>query len=98
MKRRFLAAAAAGWIATPPAGATVVAADRMLDVATGRHVEHPAIFIDDGGRITSIADARTVRFTDQVKHIDLAGETLLPGLIDMPTHLGPADIGGYRFL
>ena len=38
------------------------------------------------------AGARTV------KHIDLSGKTLLPGLIDMHVHLGPADIGGYRFL
>ena len=47
----------------------------------------------------SIADARTVRWGADVKHIDLAGKTLLPGLIDMHVHLdGPADIGGYRGL
>ena len=34
-----------------------------------------------------------------VRHIDLAGKTLLPGLIDMHVHLDcPADIGGYRGL
>ena len=33
------------------------------------------------------------------KRIDLAGKTLLPGLIDMHVHLdSPADIGGYRGL
>ncbi|HUP68135.1 MAG TPA: amidohydrolase family protein, partial [Sphingomicrobium sp.] len=77
----------------------VVTADRMLDVVTGRYVEHPAIFIDDSGHVTSVADARTVRFTDQVKRIDLPGETLLPGLIDMHVHLSSlAEIGGYQGL
>ena len=32
----------------------------MLDVRTGRYVEHPAIFIDDSGHITSIGDAQTL--------------------------------------
>lgn len=78
--------------------ASVVTADRYLDVATGRYVEHPAIFVGDDGRITSIADARTVKWGAEVTHVDLSGKTLLPGLIDMHVHLGPADIGGYRDL
>jgi imidazolonepropionase-like amidohydrolase len=77
--------------------ASVITADRYLDVATGRYIEHPAIFVGDDGRITGISDARTVRFTDTVKHIDLPGATLLPGLVDMHVHLTSlADIGGYR--
>jgi imidazolonepropionase-like amidohydrolase len=98
LKRLLLAAAAAVSLAAPASAATVVTAERMLDVNTGRYVEHPAIFIDDNGRITSISDAQTVRWRAEVKHVDLAGKTLLPGLIDMHTHLGPANIGGYRFL
>jgi imidazolonepropionase-like amidohydrolase len=79
--------------------ATVVTADRFLDVQTGKYFEHPAIFIGDDGRITSIGDARTVRWGADVTHIDLGGKTLLPGLIDMHVHLdSPADIGGYRGL
>jgi imidazolonepropionase-like amidohydrolase len=78
---------------------TVITAARMLDVLTGKTVEYPAIFVGDDGRITSIADARTVRWGSDVKHIDLGDRTLLPGLIDMHVHLdGPADIGGYRGL
>ena len=97
--RMLLAAVAAVAIAAPASATTVVTADRMLDVAKGTYVEHPAIFIDDSGRITSVADARTVRFSDQVKHIDLPGETLLPGLIDMHVHLTSlAEIGGYQGL
>jgi len=99
MKLHLLAAAAAVFIARPASATTVVTADRMLDVAKGTYVEHPAIFIDDNGRITSVADARTVRFSDQVKHIDLPGETLLPGLVDMHVHLTSlAEIGGYQGL
>ena len=96
--KRILLAAAASFFAAPVSATTVVTADRMLDVATGRYIDHPAIFIDDSGRITSIVNAATVQYPAGTKHIDLAGETLLPGLIDMHTHLGPADIGGYRFL
>lgn len=78
---------------------TVITGARMLDVLTGKTVEYPAIFVDEGGRITSIADARTVKWGGDVTHIDLGDRTLLPGLIDMHVHLdGPADIGGYRGL
>jgi imidazolonepropionase-like amidohydrolase len=83
---------------SPASAATVVTASRMLDVQTGRYVDNPAVFIDDNGLITSVADARTERWGADVKHIDLGNRTILPGLIDMHTHLGPADIGGYRFL
>ena len=96
---RFALSVLAAATALSPASATsVVTASRMLDVQTGRYVENPAIFVDDSGRITSIADARTVRWGADVKHIDLGNRTILPGLIDMHTHLSPADIGGYRFL
>jgi imidazolonepropionase-like amidohydrolase len=84
---------------TAASAATVVTADRYLDVQSGRYVDHPAIFIGDDGRISSIGDARTVKWAADVKHIDMSGKTLIPGLIDMHVHLdGPADIGGYRGL
>src|SRR3990170_5782373 len=93
-----LFAAVALIAATPASAATVVTADRYLDVASGRMVEYPAIFIGDNGRITSVADARTVKWGADVTHIDMSGRTLVPGLIDMHVHPGPADIGGYRGL
>ena len=99
---RFAALLTASLIAlAAPAAAekVVVTADRYLDVETGRYVDYPAIFIGDDGRISSIADARVVRWGADVRHIDMSGKTLLPGLIDMHVHLdGPADIGGYRGL
>ena len=98
---RLLLAAVAALACAAPAGAerVVVTADRMVDVLTGKMVEHPAVFIGDDGRITSVADARTVRWGADVRHIDLSGRTIVPGLIDMHVHLdSPADIGGYRGL
>ncbi len=78
---------------------TVITADKMIDVLTGKIVEFPAVFVGPDGRITSIADARTVKWGSDVKRIDFSGKTILPGLIDMHVHLdGPADIGGYRGL
>jgi imidazolonepropionase-like amidohydrolase len=78
---------------------TVITAAKMIDVLTGKIVEYPAIFVGPDGRISSVADARTVRWGSDVTHIDLGERTLLPGLIDMHVHLdSPADIGGYRGL
>ena len=78
---------------------TVITADKMIDVLTGKVVEFPAVFVGPDGRITSVTDARIVKWGSDVKHIDLSGKTILPGLIDMHVHLdGPADIGGYRGL
>jgi imidazolonepropionase-like amidohydrolase len=101
--RRKLRLLALGGVALFATGAnaqnTVITADKMIDVLTGKTVEYPAVFVGEDGRITSIADSRTVKWGSDVKHIDLSGKTILPGLIDMHVHLdGPADIGGYRGL
>ena len=96
---RVLAIGFIGSVTAPAAAQTIITADRMVDVLTGKMVEHPAIFVGDDGRISGIGDARTVRIGGDVKHIDLGGKILLPGLIDMHVHLdSPADIGGYRGL
>ncbi len=81
------------------AAESVITAARMIDVETGRVIEHPAIFVGDDGRITSIADARTVRWGANVRHVDLGNRTLLPGLIDMHVHLESVpEIGGLQYL
>ncbi len=94
------AAAQPAWAdAVEPAAQTVITAARYLDVASGKYVEHPAIFVGADGRISAIADARTVRWGAGVRHIDMGARTLVPGLIDMHVHLdSPADIGGWRGL
>jgi imidazolonepropionase-like amidohydrolase len=99
-KLRILALCSAAVLANAAnAQNAVITAEKMIDVLTGKTVEFPAVFVGSDGRITSIADARTVRWGNDVTHIDLSGKTILPGLIDMHVHLdGPADIGGYRGL
>ena len=106
MRKIMLAALAGAFALSVPALSedaapkqTVITAARYLDVTTGKYVEHPAIFVGANGRITGIADARTVKWGADVKHIDMGDKTLLPGLIDMHVHLdSPADIGGWRGL
>jgi imidazolonepropionase-like amidohydrolase len=99
MKRILLAAAAAISLAAPAGAASVVTADRMLDVTTGRYVDHPAILIGDDGRIQQIGTLASMQLPAGITHIDLPGETLLPGLIDMHVHLTSlAEVGGYQGL
>lgn len=100
MKSTLLAGMVTALLAASSAAAetVVVTADKMVDVVKGTVVEHPAIFITDG-RITSVADARTVRWGSDVRHIDLSGKTVLPGLIDMHVHLDSNPLfGGYTGL
>jgi len=83
-----------------PAGAetVVVTADRLLDVASGRMIERPAVVITDG-KITSVGPQGQITPPADAKRIDLPGQTLLPGLIDMHVHLdGDPRISGYRRL
>ena len=99
MKAFLLAAAAAISIAAPSSAATVVTADRMLDVVNGRYVDRPAILIGDDGHIQQVGTLAAMQLPAGTKHVDLPGETLLPGLIDMHVHLTSlAEIGGYQGL
>ena len=97
MKPIALAAAAAVLAAVPASAETVaVTADRLLDVESGRYIEAPVVVIVDG-KVTSVASGGTL--PEGAEHIDLAGHTLLPGLIDMHVHLdGRPEYGGYSSL
>jgi imidazolonepropionase-like amidohydrolase len=98
MKHLLIAAAIVAF-PTVAQAATVITADRYLDVLTGRYIDNPAILVGDDGRIRQIGTQGTVQAPAGSATIDLAGRTLVPGLIDMHVHLdGPADIGGYRGL
>jgi imidazolonepropionase-like amidohydrolase len=85
------------------ADTVVVTADRMIDVLTGRTVLHPQITITDG-RITAVGSAAAsggvaAAIPATARRVDLPGVTLLPGLIEMHTHLtGDPRYSGYRGL
>ena len=70
----------------PAAKRTVIRAGHVLDVRTGQLLANQAIVID-GDKITKIAPASEVKSADGDTTIELPDATLLPGLIDMHTHL-----------
>jgi imidazolonepropionase-like amidohydrolase len=79
------------------ADTVVVTADKMLDVLAGRVVDHPQVTIVDG-RITAVG-TQSSSVAAGARRIDLPGMTLLPGLIDMHTHItGDPRYSGYREL
>lgn len=83
--------------ATVSARTIVVTADKLVDVATGKQIDKPQVTIVDG-RITKVGkqgDAVPAGAT----RVDLAGVTLLPGLIDMHVHLTASPLyAGYNSL
>jgi len=94
-------AAAALLLALPVAPAladtVVVTAQRMIDVIAGRAVQRPKITITDG-RISAVG-AQDGQIPVGARHIDLPGMTILPGLIDMHTHItSDPRYNGYREL
>jgi len=83
---------------TASAETVAVSAASMLDVQSGRMIENPLVIIVDG-RIASIGSQGESSPPEGSKHIDLSGLTLLPGFIDMHTHLeGVVEHGGYTSL
>lgn len=94
-----LVGAAVG-LSSAQAETVVVTADRMVDVATGRLVNRPVVVITDG-RIAAVgsAGAQAPAVPAGARRIDLPGQTLVPGLIDMHVHLDSTPLmGGYRRL
>ena len=96
--RFLLAALAATSAGAAMAATTVVTADRMLDVLAGKMVDRPAVVVVDG-RIQAVLTQGDAAIPRDATRIDLPGETLLPGLIDMHVHLAAdARIDGNRVL
>jgi imidazolonepropionase-like amidohydrolase len=85
--------------AAPAAGAPVyVTAARMIDPTTGKTVADPAILIADGA-IAMVGVKATLSVPAEATMVDLGDRTILPGLIDVHTHLiGDPTVGGYGAL
>jgi len=91
------AASVALLAASAQARTVVVTADRLVDVATGREADKPQVVIVDG-RITQVGKQGDAAPAGAEK-VDLPGVTLLPGLIDMHTHITSSPLySGYNYL
>jgi len=83
---------------TAPAQRTLVRAGHVLDVKTGKLADAQTIVVV-GDSIQSIAPTASVQDQPGDKVIDLGSMTVLPGLIDVHTHLtGNPDFDPYREL
>lgn len=66
-------------------GQTIIHAGRLIDVASGEVIKDVSVIVD-GQRIAAVTPGFVDRTGDQ-SVIDLRDHTLLPGLMDMHTHL-----------
>jgi imidazolonepropionase-like amidohydrolase len=102
MSRLTLACLLLVWCLSPLSAAeSVISASRLLDVRSGRLLADPVILVRDekivelahsGGRLSATP-------AEDAVEIRLDGMTLVPGLIDMHTHLDfDPTYGGYTWL
>jgi imidazolonepropionase-like amidohydrolase len=88
-----------GISANAQAATFVLSAERMFDARSGKMIEKPVILIRDGRIIEVATNGANVSSLDNIERIDLKGMTLLPGLIDMHTHIdSDPTYGGYTGL
>jgi imidazolonepropionase-like amidohydrolase len=89
-----------GLIAGSAAAAdTVVTAAQLFDARTGTLKAQPQLLVRDGRIVEVVTGGRQVAAAADARRIDLAGMTLVPGLIDMHTHLdSDPTYGGYNYL
>lgn len=71
---------------TPTGGAVALTGARVID-GTGRTPLENATLLVENGRVTAIGSAATVRVPAGATRVDLAGKTIIPGLINAHGHV-----------
>ncbi len=75
-----------------------IKADAMVDVLKGSLISNPLVIVKDD-KIIAVTSQSKGNIPADAKVIDLTGQTILPGLMDMHTHLtSDADAHGYKGL
>jgi imidazolonepropionase-like amidohydrolase len=97
-RQLFLALAFAVVPADFAAATVYLTADTLIDVESGKTVTSPALVIEDG-RIVRAGTQGRLAVPTGAERLALTGMTILPGLVDMHTHLtGAPRIQGYSRL
>ncbi len=65
---------------------TLINADALVDVAQGKIIESVSVLVEDQ-RIIQVAKQGEIELGENIEVINLAGKTLVPGLMDMHVHL-----------
>ena len=66
-----------------------ITADALVDTERGKLLRNPAVLVE-GNRILDVGTSESLSAPAGARSVDLAGHTLLPGLMDMHVHLGSA--------
>jgi imidazolonepropionase-like amidohydrolase len=76
---------------------TFLIADRYLDVESGQYIESPVMVIEGNRILSTTGDTESRQDGDSI--VNLAGMTLLPGLVDSHVHIvGNQELHGYAKL
>lgn len=93
MKKLFLFLIICLYTASTNAQDKFIKADAYLDVRTGTLIKPANILIEDG----LIKEINPASVSDDIEIIELTGQILLPGLMDMHVHLDMNFEDGYQF-